>query len=161
MIRPGPGSGHGVGRPPVLSAVLSTGRLRDGALHRRLLRQRGVPRRSEAGGARWTHLQGLPHPLPAPQRPPRLRHLPQVSRRGHLAQFGSRKWFPYRHRREDVAVVKKESRKEQNTQPHPALSLLPPSLSSSASFKHIHRLCDAQAVSIHAWAGMSQEQSKI
>lgn len=64
---PGPGAGDSVGRPSVLPAVLGTVGLRAGAMHRRLLWQRGVPGRSEEGSARRTHLQRLPHPLPAPQ----------------------------------------------------------------------------------------------
>lgn len=76
---PGPGVSDSVGRPPVLPAVLCTVSLWAGALHWRLLRQRGVPGCSEEGSARRTHLQRLPHPLPAPQRSQSLCNLPQVS----------------------------------------------------------------------------------
>lgn len=63
----GPGSGNSVGRPPVLRALLSPLSLWNGALYWCLLWQRGVPGCCEEGCARWTHLQRLPHTLPAPQ----------------------------------------------------------------------------------------------
>lgn len=77
---PGPEARDRVGRPPVLPVVLCAVGLRAGAVHQRFLWQRGIPGRCEDSRTGWSHLQGLPHPSPAPQRAQSLRRLPEVSR---------------------------------------------------------------------------------
>lgn len=91
---PGPAASDRVGRPPVLPVVLCAVGLRAGALHQRFLWQRGIPGRCEDSRTGWSHLQGLPHPGPPPQRAQSLRQLPEVSwaaaRRAHARTHAER-----------------------------------------------------------------------